>query len=429
MRVALFEDEKVRNFLPLTYMRSFFDLRTGLYTFKERASQIFGDIDLVYTRRYLEEYYIKDLGLKVNIPDVDDNLLLINPRYLLDHETIKNVKNLILKKRTFALFDGENLVSTLLLRDKVPEIVEHLINLSTSNIYVKLKQITDLFDTRATNSIIYPWELIEKNHELLISDIKSLAKKGTRGEIDETAKVLGKNEVYVAEKSIIEPYTVINTKKGPVYIDEGAIVHSFTYIEGPAYIGKNTIVMPGSIIREGTNIGEVCRVGGEIEASIIQAYSNKYHRGFLGHAYVGAWVNLGALTTNSDLKNTYGNIKVTINNKLVNTGKNKVGSFIGDMVKTSIGTLIYTGKKIGISSHLYGTVYEDVPSFTIYATSLGIEPVELKIESAIETQKRMMERRGKRMTDSLRKLITTLFYKTAEERKLFGVKAKLFKLK
>ena len=107
---------------------------------------------------------------------------------------------------------------------------------------------------------------------------------------------------------------VIDAEHGPVYIDEDVEVHPFTRIEGPCYVGKKSILL-GAKCREGNSIGPICRVGGEVEESIIQGYSNKYHDGFLGHAYVGEWVNLGALTTNSDLKNDYSTVSVILDGR------------------------------------------------------------------------------------------------------------------
>ena len=172
----------------------------------------------------------------------------------------------------------------------------------------------------------------------------------------------------------------------------------------------------------------MCRVGGEFEESVMHGYSNKYHAGFIGHAYIGEWVNIGAMTTNSDLKDTYGTVKVTIGTKRIDTGLRKVGCFIADMAKTSIGVLIYTGKKIGVASHLHGIVYEDVPSFTIYAKSLGAKSVELYLDSAIEIQRRMMARRKKELKDYEIEVIRKVFELTKEERIRGGVIKGAFKL-
>ena len=162
---------------------------------------------------------------------------------------------------------------------------------------------------------------------------------------------------------------VLDAEHGPIYIDEGAEIHPFTRIEGPCYIGPKTILL-GAKCREGNSIGPMCRIGGEVEESIIQGYSNKYHDGFLGHAYVGQWVNLGALTTNSDLKNDYSSVSMVLDGGAsIPTGSAKVGAMIGDHVKTSIGTLLNTGCYVGAMSVLMATgklLPKFLPSFAYF---------------------------------------------------------------
>jgi len=165
--------------------------------------------------------------------------------------------------------------------------------------------------------------------------------------VEEPSALRGsRKDVYVARGAKIHPMVVIDAANGPVYLDEDVEVHPFTRIEGPCFVGKKSILL-GTKCREGNSIGPWCRVGGEVEESIIQGYSNKYHDGFLGHAYVGEWVNLGALTTNSDLKNDYGDVEVILpGRRPINTQSTKVGSLIGDHTKTSIGTLLNTMRNL-----------------------------------------------------------------------------------
>jgi hypothetical protein len=182
-------------------------------------------------------------------------------------------------------------------------------------------------------------------------------------------------------------------------------------------------------IIEASYIGYNCRIGGEVEHSVISDHTNKAHAGFIGHSYIGEWVNIGAMTTTSDLKMTYGNIKMSRGkNKKIDTGQNKIGSFFADMVKTSIGTLIYSGRRIGVSSHLHGLVAQDVPSFIIYGTSIGARNVELQIDSIIETQRKMMRRRSQKMTKAYEQMIKDLFARTALDRKRTGVRRGKFAL-
>jgi len=142
----------------------------------------------------------------------------------------------------------------------------------------------------------------------------------------------------------------------------------------------------------------------------------------VGHSYVGEWVNLGAMTTTSDLKMTYGKVKVAG----TDTGLDNVGVFIADMAKTSIGTLVYSGTKIGVSAHLHGLVTKDVPSFSIWGAGIGAKSAELELSSAIETQKKMMSRRGQAMSKAYEKMIKNVFLMTAADRKKAGVRKAKF---
>ena len=165
--------------------------------------------------------------------------------------------------------------------------------------------------------------------------------QGIEGTVEEPNAIRGsQKDVYVAPGVAVHPMVVIDAEHGPVYSTRGSRSIPSRASKGPCYIGKKSILL-GAKCREGNSIGPMCRVGGEVEESIIHGYSNKYHDGFLGHAYVGEWVNLGALTTNSDLKNDYSSVSVMLDGKTpIDTGSTKVGSLIGDHTKTSIGTLL-----------------------------------------------------------------------------------------
>ena len=194
----------------------------------------------------------------------------------------------------------------------------------------------------------YIWELLLANPEQITRDFAAAGRQGIEGRVEQPSALRGSaGEVYVAPGAVVHPLAAIDAERGPVYLDEGVQVHPFTRIEGPCYVGPHSILL-GAKCREGNSIGPMCRIGGEVEESIIQGYSNKYHDGFLGHAYVGQWVNLGALTTNSDLKNDYSDVKITLDGHTqLSTASTKVGALIGDHTKTSIGTLLNTGTCVG----------------------------------------------------------------------------------
>jgi UDP-N-acetylglucosamine diphosphorylase/glucosamine-1-phosphate N-acetyltransferase len=213
----------------------------------------------------------------------------------------------------------------------------------------------------------------------------------------------------------VQPFVCIDTTGGPVTIDEGAVVNPDTRIEGPAYIGRDTVLVGGKI-REGCSIGPVCRVGGEVEESIIHGYSNKYHDGFLGHAYVCEWVNLGALTTNSDLKNDYSTVEVHLRGELVDTGDTKVGSFIGDHTKTSIGTILNTGAVVGCMSNVItggGMTPKFIPSFTMF---LDNKMFKMPFKKTIEAARVAMSRRKRELSDAELELLEATRQLTKAER-------------
>jgi UDP-N-acetylglucosamine diphosphorylase/glucosamine-1-phosphate N-acetyltransferase len=169
-------------------------------------------------------------------------------------------------------------------------------------------------------------------------------------------------------------------------------------------------------IREDVSIGPVCRVGGEVEASIIHGYSNKYHTGFLGHAYVGEWINIGALTTNSDLKNDYSNVEVYVNGKIVDSGDTKVGCFIGDHTKLGIGCLLNTGTVIGVACNLLGgyVTSKYIPSFTWFVK--GRISRGSGFRRTIQAERRVMLRRNVEMSQAYIDMMQKIYEESKEER-------------
>jgi UDP-N-acetylglucosamine diphosphorylase/glucosamine-1-phosphate N-acetyltransferase len=428
MIVALFEDESYENFFPLTYTRPVFECRSGMFTFLERTQRAYPEARiLLFTRGYLAPTLKKRVSHPINeFSLMDEDVLLINGTLIIDKQT----KQLIEKRldTDIAVTQHGRIALAHLSQKVATKYGEELIKPLTSKTSEKLMQECKVLEAADLSLLTYPWDLINKNSELIKEDYLTLGRKECEGTIDDRVAIYGdRKNVHVGKGSFVEAYVTLDARDGPIYIGEETVVYSGSRVSGPTYIGNKTIIATG-LIREGSNIGHVCRVGGELEETIIQGYTNKYHTGFIGHAYIGEWVNMGAATTNSDLKNTYGNVQVMTRGRKVNTGQMKVGCFIGDHVKTSIGTQIYTGRKIGLASHLHGFVTEDVPSFTIWAKNLGAKSVELYLQSVIETQKRAMSRRGVKQTSENVELMKKLFEITAKERETAGVAKQKFEL-
>jgi len=424
---VLFEDEAYRNFLPLTYTRPVFELRSGMFNFLERVQKTYSEARvLLFARRYLAPTLSKRVSHLVNKPEkIDDHVLLINGSLLVD-EKIKKLVEKKLAKNVLMLQDNRLAMGSLS-EAVARKYAQELCHPVTKAFVKKLsKECIKLVVTNLP-LMTYPWDLVNQNINLLQKDCATIGKRESEGVLDEKAVVYGgKRNVYIGKDAAVEAFAVLDAREGSIFVGNETVIQSESRITGPCYIGDKTIVASG-LIRKGCSIGAVCRLGGEIEATIIQGYVNKYHLGFIGHSYIGGWVNIGAATTNSDLKNTYGNVKVTVDKKRVDTKTAKVGCFIGDHAKTSIGTNIYTGIKIGVASQVHGFIAEDVPSFTIWAKGLGAKNVELSLQSAIKTQKRVFARRGIKQTSADIKLLEALFKITAKERKEANVGKEKFR--
>jgi UDP-N-acetylglucosamine diphosphorylase/glucosamine-1-phosphate N-acetyltransferase len=226
-----------------------------------------------------------------------------------------------------------------------------------------------------------------------------------------------RERLRVDPRAKLEPMVVADTTGGPVVIEAGAVVSAFTRLEGPCCVGPGTHVL-GAKVRAGTTLGPNCRIGGEVEASIVQGHSNKYHDGFLGHAYVGEWVNLGAGTCNSDLRNDYGPVTVTVGGRPVATGMSKVGCFLGDHTKAGLGTLLNTGTSAGAFCNLLpsgGLLPKYLPSFTSWWNGALAENSDLP--GLLATAATVMGRRGAALTPAHAALYRMLFEQTAAERR------------
>jgi glucose-1-phosphate thymidylyltransferase len=225
------------------------------------------------------------------------------------------------------------------------------------------------------------------------------------------------HNVFVGQHTQLAANVVLDGTDGPVVIGDNVQIGPFSYLAGPVLVGSNSRIIDHASIKHSAVLGHTVKAGGEIEASIVEPYSNKQHHGFLGHAYVGSWVNLGAGTSNSDLKNTYGEITIDVPGQAISTGRQFFGCVIGDFTKTAINTSIFTGKLIGVASFVYGFVTTNVPSFTNYARSFG-QVTEVPPDVAIKAQTRAAKRRNVPVTAVDQQLLRDLYELTRPERQL-----------
>ena len=221
--------------------------------------------------------------------------------------------------------------------------------------------------------------------------------------------------VFSADGTSPGDQLVTDTRRGPIVLEAGCRIGPFTFLEGPIWLGTNGKIAAHSAIKDGVAAGPICKLGGEIEATIVESYTNKQHYGFLGHSYLGSWINLGAGTCNSDLKNTYGKVNMHRGADKISTGMQFVGCFIGDYAKTAINTSIYTGKTIGVCSMVYGMAVHDVAAFTNDARLSG-KVTAIDPQVAMTTQARMFGRRQVEQRPCDKALIEAMFELTADQR-------------
>jgi UDP-N-acetylglucosamine diphosphorylase/glucosamine-1-phosphate N-acetyltransferase len=262
-----------------------------------------------------------------------------------------------------------------------------------------------------------PWDLVTRNADHLVRDFAADGPRGVSNRHLASLAIVGPSDLLAIHSTArVDPYTVFDTTGGPITVEAGVHVQPFTRVEGPCHIGRDTQLFRANI-RGGTTVGPNCRVGGEVEASIIHGHSNKYHEGFLGHAYLGEWVNLGAITSNSDLRNDYGEVRVPISGDLVPTGQAKVGCFVGDHTRTGLGSMLNTGTSIGVMCNVLPAgllLPKHIPSFT--SVLYGRVAPGFALEQLFSTAETVMARRGKVFAEAERQLYLDLHDQTRLER-------------
>ena len=410
-RIALFEDQLVPQFAPIALLRPVFELRCGHFSIRERTLSPFTDADwgaclrprLVDT--YAQEHptaHVNDEAWLRSGPT-----LFVNGRWLGDPMSLNEVS-----LNSVGTIDGE---IVWLLVDP-----DESVTIDPAHCGDAIAHIAATRRPVPVDGVMlhYPWDLVHHNAEQLTRDYYARSSASPKQDFGPHVAMQGDAaDIHIDATASIDPFTVIDARHGPVWIDAGAKVLPFTRIEGPAFIGRETQLFRAHV-REGTSIGPVCRVGGEIEESIFHGYGNKYHDGFLGHSYVCPWVNLGALSTNSDLKNDYSHVKVPLQGTSLDSGSTKVGCFIGDHTKTALCSLFNTGSSIGVMTMLLPggeLLPKHVPSFTRLWHG-RIEELPQGIEPSLEVARTAMVRRNVELTATMERLLRVVYRQTEEER-------------
>ena len=397
-RLLIFDDGRGR-FGPLADLRAVFELRTGAMTTRQRIEQaVAKPLAALHAPTRLIRVLAERRNIPVNEPLAPGDWFLVNGRWLGVHAA-SQVRSLP-RGQILLTADGQ-LLAAHLPHDKAQAIIEagfeapagiHANRLPAPTIDPYAPSTEAIAAQRVL--IDRPWHILDQLETTLAADLEAIHLPKFDPAAFPQVSLIGSHGCKVAQDAKVMPMVVINTEKGAVVIDSGAQVHSFSILNGPCYIGARSTINAHSDIRANTSIGPSCKIGGEVSFSIIQCYTNKAHLGYLGHSHVGSWVNFGAATTVSNLKNTYGSIRVQLENNLPaeDTGRTFLGPIIGDFTLTAIGSRILTGSCIATGTML--AVSSFAPKLTerfSFHTDDGAENYD--IEKFIDMARRMTTRR------------------------------------
>lgn len=412
-RLALFEDRSALQFTPIALMRPVFELLCGQFTARERMLKSLSVEEWgVLIRPALTEVYAEEFP-QSRINDAiwlsEAPTLLINGRWLPAAHEIPRLADVTAE--TVGMI-GET-VAYLLLE---PEEATLLTTDAWDDAIMKIASTRKPVAVAGTE-LNYPWDLVNHNRQQLLDDFALSTSTSPLTVDSRDLTIVGPAElIRVDESAEIDPFVVLDTRQGPIVIDRDVKVQAFTRIEGPAYIGPGTQLFRANV-KAGTTAGPHCRLGGEIEESILHGYANKYHDGFLGHSYICPWVNLGAQTSNSDLKNDYSYVKVPLAGMPIDTHAVKIGCFIGDHTKTALNSLFNTGSSVGVMSMVLPVgelLPKHIPSFSRFW--LGRIDSQVDIADLFDLADTSMRRRGLSLTAAQRLLLVSLLEETVEER-------------
>ena len=414
MQIIVFEDDAVARLHPITLGRPAYAMTCGSYRLIDWLERLANEAKATLrsvVRPHLGEIQRLDFGqIDREPPAAKTPALVVNARLVPTVSAFGILKRLLDAGETTAVTHEKQLAAAMIAPHGPPPPPAADVSRFGNYIQNSLLGRLPTSDVRLP-LFVHPHDLVRYNLECIG---ESLAHRIASGAYREMA-----DGVFAAAGARVGEYLVTDTSKGPILLDEHAEVGPHCFLRGPAYLGPRARVIEHSAIKDAVSLGHTTKIGGEIEASIVEPYTNKQHHGFLGHSYLGSWINLGAGTSNSDLKNTYGAVKMDYRGEQVATGMQFVGCMMGDYAKTAINTGIFTGKTIGCCSMVYGFVTTNVPSFVNYARLFG-QVTELPPEVMVATQQRMFGRRNVQQRQCDIDLVHAMYELTRNERQLAG---------
>jgi UDP-N-acetylglucosamine diphosphorylase/glucosamine-1-phosphate N-acetyltransferase len=402
MNYILFDDQHVRtSLLPLTFTRPVSEIRVGICTITQKWEQMLRSRISFLTEPYLQTKY----------PQVNTaSDVFINGAICPDEALLGAIGSL---QKGDRLMHGDILVAYR--PEELPEMLTDIDQIPDIRVQTHQQHITIIRDL---------CDIYTSNGEQIRADFRRItAGRASRPITDPHTAVYNPGQVFI-EEGVEMKACVLNAEGGPIYIGRNAQLHEGTVIRGPISLGEGSVLNMGSKIRPDTTIGPYCKVGGEVSNSVIFGHSNKSHDGFMGNSVLGEWCNLGADTNTSNMKNDYGHVKQWSYNEggMRDTGRQFCGLVMGDHSKAGINTMFNTGTVVGVSCNVFGGDFPPkyVPSFS-WGGASGLEVYHLG--KALEVADRAMQRRGLRLDDTDRHILTTVFNLTHTHKKTVGFRA------
>ena len=382
MKIQLVDGKHRSHLLPLTYTRPVAELRCGIITIAEK-----------YTKRGHEIGYGTEAYLNVKYPSIEAEVLVSGSVCPTDAflEAVAGLSSgqALIQGDELLAFKGEKW------EDEPSEIIPF---------------------SGALNLITRPWDIWSKNASELNLDFDLLTKDRFSAPIDATNTVIG-DKVFL-EEGAKATASILNATSGPIYLAKNAEIMEGCIVRGGLALGESSALKMGAKIYGATTLGPHCKVGGEVNNSVIMGYSNKGHDGFLGNSALGEWCNLGADTNNSNLKNNYDEVKAWsyVDGRFAKTGQQFCGLIMGDHSKSGINTMFNTGTVVGVSANVYGAGFPRnfIASFT-WGGPQGT--TEYRIDKALDTADRMMKRRGLEVDEVEKAILEQVYALSAEYRR------------
>ncbi len=423
MSICLFEDFSISTLLPLSHLQADFDLRSGIFTARERVQRFFPEEELHLTVRLgLVDVLRERSGRQVN--EAHASWLYINGRTVLDEELSKLLRDS--RGSDTLILNGQAMFAAVVHSDEFRATIEDWLKagmlrqeLAAGSVPEPLSNVAVIKEYPARMHT-FPWDLIEANQRLLAEDARMfpLGSIDPAAEVHPSAAVIADEHISIAARASIGAGAVLDATAGPIVIEEDAVVMPQAVILGPAFIGAGSRIKVAAKIYEGTSIGPGCKVGGEVEDTIFHSFANKQHDGFVGHSYFASWTNLGADSNTSDLKNNYSSIRVVLEGREYETGRKFLGTVMADHSKCGINTMFNTGTVAGVGCNIYGGDYPPkfLPSFS-WGGSDGLR--EYEFDRCRDTAALVMQRRGQILTEAEQRLLRDVFVYTAPQRETF----------